>query len=74
MHFAKSKLTKNAVFLKLFEVFCKGEKIAILEARKQLCWYLRGVSHAGYYKQQIVSMNTLADAEKIVRGIQRDLR
>ena len=52
----------------------KGEKIAILEARKQLCWYLRGVSHAGYYKQQIVSMNTLADAEKIVRGIQRDLR
>lgn len=44
------------------------------EARKQLCWYLRGVSHAGYYKQQIVSMNTLADAEKIVRGIQRDLR
>ena len=52
----------------------KGEKIAILEARKQLCWYLRRVSHAGYYKQQIVSMNTLADAEKIVRGIQRDLR
>ena len=52
----------------------KGEKIAILEARKQLCWYLREVSHAGYYKQQIVSMNTLADAEKIVRGIQRDLR
>ena len=52
----------------------KGEKIAILGARKQLCWYLRGVFHAGYYKQQIVSMNTLADAEKIVRGIQRDLR
>ena len=52
----------------------KGEKIAILEARKQLCWYLRGVSHAGYYKQQIISMCTLADAEKIVRAIQRDLR
>ena len=45
----------------------KGEHIAVLEARKQLCWYLRGVSHAGYYKQQIVSMNTLADAEKIVQ-------
>ena len=52
----------------------KGEKIALLEARKQLCWYLRGVAHAGYYKQQIVSMNTLADAETIVRGIQKDLR
>ena len=31
-----------------------GEKIAVLEARTQLCWCLRGVSHAGYYKQQIV--------------------
>ena len=52
----------------------KGEKIAVLEARKQLCWYLRGVSHAGYYKQEIVAMNTLADAERIVRDVQRDLR
>ena len=52
----------------------KGEKIAVLEARKQLCWYLRGVSHAGYYKKEIVAMNTLADAERIVRGVQRDLR
>ena len=52
----------------------KGEKIAVLEARKQLCWYLRGVAHAGYYKQKIVGMNTLAEAEAIVRGIQKDLR
>ncbi len=52
----------------------KGEKIAVLEARKQLCWYLRGVSHAGYFKQKIVAMNTLAEAETIVRGIQKDLR
>lgn len=52
----------------------KGEKIAVLEARKQLCWYLRGVAHAGYYKQKIVAMNTLAEAEAIVRGVQKDLR
>lgn len=52
----------------------KGEKIAVLEARKQLCWYLRGVAHAGYYKQQLVAMETLAQAEAIVRGIQKDLR
>ncbi len=51
----------------------KGEKIAVLEARKQLCWYLRGVAHAGYYKQKLVAMDTLAEAEAIVRGIQRDL-
>ena len=52
----------------------KGEKIAVLEARKQLCWYLRGVSHATYYKQQIIAMDTLAETEKIIRGIQKDLR
>jgi len=52
----------------------KGEKVAVLEARKQLCWYLRGVAHAGYYKQQIVAMTTLTEAEKIIRGIQKDLR
>ena len=52
----------------------KGEKIAILEARKTLCWYLRGVSYATWYKQQIIAMNTLDEAERIIRGIQRDLR
>jgi len=52
----------------------KGEKIAILEARKQLCWYLRGVAHAGTYKQDITGMNTLADAERIIRAVQMNLR
>ena len=51
----------------------KGEHIAILEARKQLCWYLKGVSHANYYKEQIVRMNTLDDARRITEGIKRDL-
>lgn len=53
---------------------CKGEKIAVLEARKQLSWYLRGVAHAGYFKQRIIAMTTLAEAEEIVRGIQKELR
>ena len=51
----------------------KGEHVAILEARKQLCWYLKGVSHANYYKEQIVRMNTLDDARHICEGIKRDL-
>ena len=51
----------------------KGEHIALLEARKQLCWYLKGVSHANYYKEQIVHMNTLDDARRICEGIKRDL-
>ena len=52
----------------------KGEKIAVLEARKQMCWYLKGVARAGEYKKDIVAMNTLAEAEKIVRAVQLNLR
>ena len=52
----------------------KGEHVALLEARKQLCWYLKGVSHANYYKEQIVRMNTLDDARHICEGIKRDLK
>jgi tRNA-dihydrouridine synthase B len=52
----------------------KGEHIAILEARKQYCWYLKGVSHANYYKEQIVRMNTLDDVYCITEGIKRDLK
>ena len=51
----------------------KGEHIAILEARKQYAWYLKGVPHANYYKEQIVRMNTLEDVYRITKGIQRDL-
>ena len=52
----------------------KGENIAILEARKQYAWYLKGVPHANYYKEQIVRMNTLEDMERITAGIKRDLK
>ena len=52
----------------------KGEHIAILEARKQYAWYLKGVPHANYYKEQIVRMNTLEDVDRITEGIKRDLK
>ena len=45
----------------------------MLEGRKQYCWYLKGVAHSGYYKEQIVRMNTIEDARAVTRGIQRDL-
>ena len=51
----------------------KGEHIAMLEARKQLCWYLKGVSHSNYYKEQIVRMNVMEEARAIIAGIKRDL-
>ena len=55
-------------------VAAKGERVALLEARKQFCWYLKGVSHAGYYKEQIVQMNTLEDLYRLAKGIKRDLK
>ena len=51
----------------------KGERVAVLEARRHYCWYLKGVSHSGYYKEQIVRMNTLEDVYQVTKGIKRDL-
>ncbi len=52
----------------------KGEKIACLEARKHFAWYLRGVSHAAYYKVQISSISTMEDIYRIADGIKKDLK
>ena len=52
----------------------KGEHIALLEARTQLCWYLKGVSHANYYKEQIVRLTTLEELYRVAAGVRRDLR
>ena len=51
----------------------KGERTAVLEARRHYCWYLKGVPYAGYYKEQIVRMNTLEDVYRVTKGIKRDL-
>ena len=51
-----------------------GEHIACLEARKHFAWYLRGVSHSGFYKQQISSMTTMEDIYRIAKEISRDLQ
>ena len=50
-----------------------GEHIACLEARKHFAWYLRGVSHSSYYKNQISSLNTMEDIYRIAKDIVRDL-
>lgn len=49
------------------------EKIAVLTARRHYAWYLKGVSHAAYYKEQIVRMETLEDVYRVTAGIKRDL-
>lgn len=50
-----------------------GERIACLEARHQLPWYLHGVAHSGIYKQELVHVETLADVRRAAAGIKRDL-
>ena len=52
----------------------KGEHIACLEARKHLAWYLRGVPYSGYYKENISSISTVEDVQRLAAGIRRDLR
>ena len=67
----RMELGRKQVLLALED---KGEKIACLEARKHLAWYLRGVSHAAYYKKEICSINTIEEAMKIIDGIKKDLK
>ena len=51
-----------------------GEKIACLEARKHFAWYLKGVSHSGYYKNQITSLTTMDDIYRVAKDVVRDLK
>ena len=51
-----------------------GEHIACLEARKHFAWYLRGVSHSSFYKNQISSMSKMEDIYRIAKEIIRDLK
>ena len=51
----------------------RGERVALLEARRHYAWYLKGISHASYYKEQIVHMETLEDLYRVTAGIKRDL-
>jgi len=50
-----------------------GERVAVLEARRHYAWYLKGVPHAAYYKDQLVRMESLEDVYRVTAGIKRDL-
>ena len=51
----------------------KGEKIACLEMRKHLAWYLKGVPYASYWKEQACKISTAGEFDQVVAGIKRDL-
>ncbi len=50
-----------------------SERQAVLGARRHYAWYLKGVPHASFYKEQIVHMETLEDVYRVTRDIKRDL-
>ena len=52
----------------------KGEHIACLEARKHFAWYLKGVPYAGYYKEQVSHVSTMAEIEQLAADIKENLR
>lgn len=52
----------------------RGERAACLEARHHMPWYLHGVAHSGYYRQQLVHVETLEQLRLIADGIKRDLK
>lgn len=52
----------------------RGERLACLEARRHMAWYLRGVPYSGAYKNDIVKIETLEDMRKIAKRIKSELR
>ena len=69
-----SKRVDTAVHQFMLAYEDKGEHIACLEARKHFAWYLRGVSHSSYYKEQISGIQTMEDIHRIASAIRRDLK
>ena len=51
----------------------KGERIALLEARKHLMWYLHGITHAKQFYDNISKLETLDQMNSLVGAIKEKL-
>jgi tRNA-dihydrouridine synthase B len=47
----------------------KGERVACLEMRKHLAWYLRSLAHANHYKREAALIETKEGFDKLIRKI-----
>ena len=58
-----------------FELACrwKDPRTACLEARRQLCWYLKGVPHAAAWKRRAVAVSSPADIRALADDIKKEL-
>ena len=44
----------------------KGEHIAVLEARKHLAWYLKGVRQSAAYRARFAEVKTAAEMDALI--------
>ncbi len=52
----------------------KGEKVAVLEARRHIAWYLRGVRGGNAYKIRVTNVSTLLELHRLLEEIKHNLR
>lgn len=50
-------------------VACKGEHLGILEARKHIAWYFKGIPHSAAAKSKAFAAESLTEMKRIVHGV-----
>lgn len=50
----------------------KNEKVAILEMRSHVAWYLKGIPNTGKLKDQIFQVNTIKEFKKLIKNYMED--
>jgi tRNA-dihydrouridine synthase B len=73
---APSFMERVDIAVRQFELAAldRGEKVACLEARKHFAWYIKGMPYASFYKDKIMSVQTLEDIYNVSRDIKDTLR
>jgi tRNA-dihydrouridine synthase B len=73
---APSFMERVDIAVRQFELAAldRGEKVACLEARKHFAWYIKGMPYASFYKDRIMSVQTLEDIYNVSRDIKDTLR
>ena len=45
----------------------KNEKVAVLEMRSHITWYLKGISNTNELKEQIFKINKIEELKKLIK-------
>ena len=51
----------------------KGEKVAVLEARRHIAWYLRGIRGANRFKTKVTNVSTLEELHRLIEELKHNL-